>query len=111
MCSLGSIPSCPVEDIFLCRLLQKDSIEANGSANIIKYVEEALFLRHASTRVLLTLIEDSVNSQRVKTESVARALNGNISLEGQKNPDVRFNCKSTYSYYVLVLGLSFSLIM
>lgn len=79
--SRGSIPSCPVEDIFLCRLLQKDSIEANGSANIIKYVEEALFLRHASTRVLLTLIEDSVNSQRVKTESVARALNGNISLE------------------------------
>ena len=70
--------------MFLCRLLQRDSIEATGKDGIIKYVEEALALRHASTRELLTLLEDSVNAQRAKTEGIAQALSGNLSSKGQK---------------------------
>ncbi|PON65184.1 Cdk-activating kinase assembly factor [Parasponia andersonii] len=79
--SRGLIPSGPVEEMFLCRLLQKDSIEANGNDGVIKYIEEALALRHASTRELLTLLEDSVNAQRAKTESIARALSRDLSLQ------------------------------
>lgn len=79
--SRGSIPSCPVEEMFLCRLLQKDSIEANGNDGIIKYVEEALSLRHASTRLLFNFLEDCGNAQRAQTESIARALTGNLSSE------------------------------
>ncbi|KAF4356924.1 hypothetical protein G4B88_030286 [Cannabis sativa] len=74
--SRGSIPSCPVEEMFLCRLLQKDSIEANDNDGIIKYIEEALSFRHASTRALLTRVEGSVNAQMAKTESLYQALGG-----------------------------------
>ena len=81
---VGSIPSCPVEDMFLCRLLEKDSIEANGNDGISKYVEEALAMRHTSTRILLKVLEDTIDAQRVKTESIAWALNGKLSSEGQR---------------------------
>lgn len=84
MYSSGSIPLCPAEEMFLCRLLQKNSIEATGNEGTIKYVEEALASRHAFTRSLLTALEDSINDQRAKTEDIARALNGNLSYEGQK---------------------------
>ncbi|KAM4084580.1 hypothetical protein ACB094_08G143500 [Castanea mollissima] len=79
--SRGSIPSCPAEEIFLCRLLQRDSIEANGNDEIIRYVEDALALRHSSTRELLKLLQDSIDDQRVRTESIARALHGKLSSE------------------------------
>ncbi|KAK7826783.1 e3 ubiquitin-protein ligase bre1-like 2 [Quercus suber] len=79
--SRGSIPSCPAEEIFLCRLLQRDSIEANGSDEIIRYVEDALALRHSSTRELLKILQDSIDDQRVRTESIARALHGKLSSE------------------------------
>ncbi|PQQ08960.1 E3 ubiquitin-protein ligase BRE1-like 2 [Prunus yedoensis var. nudiflora] len=51
--SRGSIPSCSAEEMFLCRLLQRDSIETNGNDEIAKYVEEALTLCRTSTRELL----------------------------------------------------------
>ena len=81
---LGSIPSCPAEEIFLCRLLQRGSIEANGNDEIIRYVEDALALRHSSTRELLKILQDSIDDQRVRTESIACALHGKLSSEGQK---------------------------
>ncbi|XP_040993354.1 E3 ubiquitin-protein ligase BRE1-like 2 [Juglans microcarpa x Juglans regia] len=77
----GSVPSCPAEEIFLCRLLKRDSIDVNGNKEIIKYVEEALALRHSSTSELLKLLEDTINDQRVKTESIARTLHGKLSSE------------------------------
>lgn len=70
--------------MFLCRLLERDSIEANGNDEIIKYVEEALALRHSSTIELLKLLEDTINDQREKTENIAQALHGKLSSEGQK---------------------------
>ena len=81
---LGSVPSCPAEEMFLCRLLERDSIEANGNDVVIKYVEEALALRHSSTIELLKLLEDTIDDQRAKTENIAQALHGKLSSEGQK---------------------------
>ncbi len=81
---LGSVPSCPAEEIFLCRLLQMDFIEANGNDEIIKYVEDALALRHSYTRELLKHLEDAIDDQRARTESIVRSLNGKLSSEGQK---------------------------
>ncbi|CAB4297827.1 unnamed protein product [Prunus armeniaca] len=79
--SRGSIPSCSAEEMFLCRLLQRDSIEANGNDEIAKYVEEALTLRHTSTRELLKLLEHTIYSHREKTESMVHTLDGKISSE------------------------------
>lgn len=81
---LGLIPSCPAEEIFLCRLLETDSVESNGNDGILKYVEEALSLRRSSTLELMKSLVDSVDAQRMKTESIAQALHGKLSAEGQK---------------------------
>ncbi|CAL2258241.1 unnamed protein product [Prunus armeniaca] len=70
-------------DVSLC-LLQRDSIEANGNDEIAKYVEEALTLRHTSTRELLKLLEHTIYSHREKTESMVHTLDGKISSEGQR---------------------------
>ncbi|CAB4309397.1 unnamed protein product [Prunus armeniaca] len=67
-------------DVSLC-LLQRDSIAANGSDEIAKYVEEALTLRHTSTRELLKLLEHTIYSHREKTESMVHTLDGKISSE------------------------------
>ncbi|KAF7815058.1 E3 ubiquitin-protein ligase BRE1-like 2 [Senna tora] len=72
----GSLPLCPVEDIFLCRLMQKDSIEANCNDEIINYVEEALALRQSSTRELLKLLEATIDAQREGTYCIAQELHG-----------------------------------
>ena len=81
--TLGSLPLCPVEDIFLCRLVQKDSIEASSNDEITNYVEKALALRQSYTLELLKLIEDTIDAQREKTENIAQILHGQMSSEGQ----------------------------
>lgn len=81
-CFSGSIPSCPAEEMFLCRILQRDSIEANSIDEVVNYVEEALTLRHTSTRELIELLEHTITVEREKTENISRTLNGNISSEG-----------------------------
>lgn len=80
---LGSLPLCPVEDIFLCRLMQKDSIEASQNDEIVNYVEEALALRQSSSRELLKLIEDTIHAQRERTYCIAQDLHGKATSEGQ----------------------------
>ncbi|GAV81523.1 zf-C3HC4_3 domain-containing protein [Cephalotus follicularis] len=77
----GSIPSCPVEEIFLCRLLGVDSIEGSGSDGIVKFVEEALASRHAFSRELMKFLEENIDAQKAKTESIAQALLGKLSAE------------------------------
>ncbi|KAJ9153358.1 hypothetical protein P3X46_026806 [Hevea brasiliensis] len=77
----GSIPSCPAEEMFLCRLLGTDSIQSGGNNGIVGYVEEALSSRHSSTMKLMKILEDTIDAQRVKTESIAQALLGNLSTE------------------------------
>lgn len=83
-CYLGSIPSCPAEEIFLCRLLGMDSIQSNGNNGVVGCVEEALSSRRSSTMKLMKYLEDIIDAQRVRTGSIAQALLGNLSPEGQK---------------------------
>ncbi|KAL0417445.1 UNVERIFIED_CONTAM: E3 ubiquitin-protein ligase BRE1-like 2 [Sesamum radiatum] len=79
--SRGSIPSCPSEDIFLCRLLETDAIKGNKNDESIGYVEEALAARQTSTRELMKLLEDAIDSQRAKFEGIADILLGKPSTE------------------------------
>ncbi|KAL0436140.1 UNVERIFIED_CONTAM: E3 ubiquitin-protein ligase BRE1-like 2 [Sesamum radiatum] len=79
--SRGSIPSCPPEDIFLCRLLETDAIKSNKNDGSIGYVEEALAARQTSTRELMKLLEDAIDSQRAKFEDIADILLGKPSAE------------------------------
>ncbi|WCJ32437.1 E3 ubiquitin-protein ligase BRE1-like 2 [Euphorbia peplus] len=77
----GSIPSCPAEDVFLCRLLGAESIECCDNNETVRYVEETLSSRHSSTMKLMKILEDAIDSQRLETESIAQALLGKLSAE------------------------------
>lgn len=79
MLSLDSLSLCPVEDIFLSRLTQKDFIEANNHDEVINFVEEALALRQSSTRELLKLLEDTIDAQIERTYCITQGLEGSIS--------------------------------
>lgn len=80
--TLGSIPPCPAEDIFLCRLLEKDVIRSSKDDGSVGYVKEALASRQTSTRELMKLLEDAIDSQRTKFEGIAQILLGKPSAEG-----------------------------
>ncbi|KAK6163732.1 hypothetical protein DH2020_000596 [Rehmannia glutinosa] len=79
--SRGSIPSCPAEDIFLCRLLETDAIQSSENDGSIGYVKEVLASRQTSTRELMKLLEDAIDSQRAKFEDIAKILLGKPSAE------------------------------
>ena len=68
--------------MFLCRILQRDAIEANKIDEVVNYVEEALTLRHSSTMKLMQLLEHTITVEREKTENIARSLSGKITSEG-----------------------------
>ncbi|XP_047156220.1 E3 ubiquitin-protein ligase BRE1-like 2 [Vigna umbellata] len=77
----GSLPLCPAEDIFLCRLIQKDSIKGISDDEITGYVEEALGLRQSSTIELLKLLKDIIDDQMERSDGIAQLLDGDISSE------------------------------
>ncbi|KAL1307880.1 hypothetical protein HN51_049776 [Arachis hypogaea] len=77
----GSLPSCPAEDIFLCRLIQKDSVDGNSIGERINYVEESLALRRSSTLELLKLLQDTMEAQMERIDSIAQVLHGELSSE------------------------------
>ncbi|CAL0315796.1 unnamed protein product [Lupinus luteus] len=77
----GSLPLCPVEDIFLCNLIQKDSVEGSSKDEIVHYVEEALALRQSSTLELLKLLQDTIDAQTENIGSIAQVLHGDLSSE------------------------------
>ncbi|KAG4953209.1 hypothetical protein JHK87_038803 [Glycine soja] len=77
----GSVPLCPAEDMFLCRLIQKDSIKGISDDEIISYVEEALALRQSYTRELLKLLKDTIDDQMERAGSIAQVLHGDLSSE------------------------------
>ncbi|GAU14380.1 hypothetical protein TSUD_249180 [Trifolium subterraneum] len=81
----GSLPSCPPDDLFLCRLIQKDCIEGSSNNEIINYVEEALALRRLSTTELLKLIQDTVDDQMERIEDIGQVLHGDLSTEDAVN--------------------------
>ncbi|KAK7385822.1 hypothetical protein VNO78_31718 [Psophocarpus tetragonolobus] len=77
----GSLPLCPAEDIFLCRLIQKDSIKGTSDDEIISYVEGALALRQSFTRELLKLLQDNIDDHMERAGSIAQALRRELSSE------------------------------
>lgn len=81
---LGVTPSCPPEEIFLCRLLQAENIEKSKQCEIIKYVQEALALRHSSTMDLMRGLQEAIDAQQTKLDDLELAANGDLSAEGQE---------------------------
>ncbi|PWA91835.1 histone mono-ubiquitination 2 [Artemisia annua] len=79
--SRDSVPSCPAEEIFLCRLLKSDSIGKDGSEESLAYIKEALALRHSSTLELMKLIEDTIQILMAKIESIGQSMHDNLSAE------------------------------
>ncbi|CAI8586519.1 unnamed protein product [Vicia faba] len=77
----GSLPPCPPNDLFLCKLIQKDSIEGSSIDEITNFVEKALALRQLSTRELLELIHGTVDDQMKRIEDIDRVLHGDLSTE------------------------------
>ncbi|KAK1281209.1 E3 ubiquitin-protein ligase BRE1-like 2 [Acorus gramineus] len=81
--SRGSLPSCPPEEMFLCRLLRVDHIENNKEKGRIQYVKEALVSRHSSTLKLVKNVLEIIDVEHAKMESIASSLQGNPSPEGE----------------------------
>ncbi|XP_042514647.1 E3 ubiquitin-protein ligase BRE1-like 2 [Macadamia integrifolia] len=79
--SQDSIPSCPWEDIFLCRLLEVDPVDWNGAKEAAKKVKEALAARHSSTLNLMKYLEDTIDAQIAKSDSIASNFHGKLSAE------------------------------
>ncbi|XVF26895.1 hypothetical protein REPUB_Repub14bG0059600 [Reevesia pubescens] len=63
--SRGLIPSCPVEEIFLCRLLEMDFVDNGVDDEIANYVEQVLSSHHSSTRELIKSLEDTIATESV----------------------------------------------
>lgn len=79
--SRGSVPLCPAEEVFLCRLLQTDSIESSGSDEPFNSVKDAISVRVSSTQNMMNNVEDTISSQTEELEKIAQALHGKRSAE------------------------------
>ncbi|KAK9079049.1 hypothetical protein SSX86_000718 [Deinandra increscens subsp. villosa] len=79
--SRGSVPTSPTEEIFLCRLFQKDSIGTNGSEERLSYIKESLLSRHSSTLESMKLIDDTIQILMAKIVSTDRSLHESSSAE------------------------------
>ena len=69
--------------MFLCRLLETDFLDSSCDDGIANYVEQVLSSRHSSTRELIKSLEDTISAERVKTETMALSLHGQLSVEGK----------------------------
>uniref|UniRef100_A0A6N2M9N3 E3 ubiquitin protein ligase n=1 Tax=Salix viminalis TaxID=40686 RepID=A0A6N2M9N3_SALVM len=61
--------------------VKTDSIQSNDNDGIVRSVEEALASRHSSTMELMKFLEDTIDAQRAKTDSIAEDLNGKLYTE------------------------------
>lgn len=68
--------------MFLCRLLQVDSIGTSNCDEVVRKVEEGLALRHSSTMEVMGVFENTIASQRAKAESISQNLLAVKSAEG-----------------------------
>lgn len=96
----GSIPSCAAEDIFVCRLLQRNAISSSHGDESVSCVKEALTLRQSSTRELMKVLQDAINCQSTKLGDIARTLLGKPSVEGYENFPF-LSCCMHYAYICL----------
>ncbi|CAN0919586.1 E3 ubiquitin-protein ligase BRE1-like 2, partial [Linum grandiflorum] len=77
----GMIPSCPAEDMFLCRFLGQDSLKNCGNDGVAAYTREILASRHSFTIGLMESLETTIDTQRMESETIRQALDGNLSTE------------------------------
>ncbi|KAF8092089.1 hypothetical protein N665_0424s0022 [Sinapis alba] len=78
----GSVPPCAADEMFLCRLLQVDSIGTSKSdEELVRKVEESLALRHSSTMEVMGVFENTIVAQRAKAESISQNLHAVKSAE------------------------------
>lgn len=77
----GIIPSCLAEEMFLCRLLETDSVDNIENEGSLKNIKAALDKRILSTRESMKTLEDTINAQKPIIEGVAQALRGNLCAE------------------------------
>ncbi|XP_020704033.1 E3 ubiquitin-protein ligase BRE1-like 2 [Dendrobium catenatum] len=73
------LASFPPEEMFLRRLLRTSTIQSNGVGLDIKYVQDALALRHSQTMDLMKNLDEMIVSQQLKTEGLAVGLQGKSS--------------------------------
>ncbi|CAI0420313.1 unnamed protein product [Linum tenue] len=79
--SRGSVPSCPAEEVFLCRLLGKDSLQNRQNDGIAEYTNEMLASRLSSSIGLMESLESIIDTQRTETVSIRQAFEGKLSAE------------------------------
>ncbi|KAK1429082.1 hypothetical protein QVD17_11282 [Tagetes erecta] len=77
----GSVPPCPAEEIFLCRLFQTNSIGTNDSEERASYIKESLLSRHSSTLEFMKLVENTIQSLMAKLVSIDQSLHETLSSE------------------------------
>ncbi|CAN1121715.1 E3 ubiquitin-protein ligase BRE1-like 2 [Linum perenne] len=77
----GTVPSCPAEEMFLCRFLGKDSLQNCGNDGVAAYTEEILASRHSFAIGLMESLETTIATQRTGSETIRHALDGNLSTE------------------------------
>lgn len=80
-CCADTLESCPPEETFLRRLLKTSIAEKNGENITIELIRQALASRHLYTMDLMKQLEEAIAAQRAKTDSLALASQGNLSLE------------------------------
>ncbi|XP_047079963.1 E3 ubiquitin-protein ligase BRE1-like 2 [Lolium rigidum] len=79
--SEDSAESCPSEEIFLFMLLKSKNSRNNDGSSLLKFVKEALALRHSATVALMRSLQEAIAAQQARSESLSLALNGEKSNE------------------------------
>ncbi|CAM0953283.1 unnamed protein product [Alopecurus aequalis] len=73
---LSQAESCPSEEIFLFTLLKSNNSRNNDDNSLLKFVKEALTLRHSATVALMRSLQEAIATQQARSESLLLALNG-----------------------------------
>eukprot|EP01018_Ginkgo_biloba_P005014 Gb_28646 [translate_table: standard] len=77
--SKDSSASCPLEESFLCRLLETGATESSGANASTNHVENALESRHASTMGMMKYLVEAIDAQRAKNEELSASLRGRLA--------------------------------
>jgi E3 ubiquitin-protein ligase BRE1 len=81
-------------------LLKSKSSRNNDNSSLLKFVKEALALRHSATVALMMTLQEAIAAQQARSESLSLALNGEKSNEGKKSSIVlylRFSLHYTFN--------------
>jgi E3 ubiquitin-protein ligase BRE1 len=65
-------------------LLKSKNSRNNDGSSLLKFVKEALALRHSATVALMRSLQEAIAAQQARSESLSLALNGEKSNEGKE---------------------------